>query len=486
MTLSTPGVGSVAPPDFYEERHEYTAVIELPHDITDIILEDGALVVNVDVTNPDILSESEVELFTTEPKLEVNRLKMNWTSAEAFCVDKGGHLASVSSPNHWFRIQAEVYESNFWLGGTDEATEGNWTWTDGSKWSGEHWYHLLDGGQSKNCLVLSPWFVHAQPCDEKYSSICSLPTKVMIKSDSQLVFTSENISVPALQFTWATQKESQDEEHPTNQSDVKRNRTEANARVIGGFLLTWQLIGSNQENDSANFEGHRTWKTKQEQDLDMLTIMNLVRQSKIKGVKKEKVWEALLRYRWDSFSSFAPSACLNQFQIAEAIFKTGQKLDIRYDWNIRINEEDDEFGKELYLAVLLCPSHLEEAAKLSIFFKHLPFSYKNTKRHLRTVLAATINNIQPKAGDNIKDFSAINMWYDRLNKRYNFSLGPNILPLLTSDNLTQLAMLDPPYLKAYKKPIQECLNGIDNVHKCDSMTYLIGKNTTDLVHYQSF
>ena len=74
---------------------------------------------------------------------------------------------------------------------------------------------------------------------------------------------------------------------------------------------------------------------------------------------------------------------------------------------------------------------------------------------MNTVMAATLCNIQPMAGDNIKDFSAINMWYKRLDTRYNFSLGPVILPLLNTDNLTQLAKLDPPYLKDFKANSEE-------------------------------
>ena len=115
----------------------------MPHNITDVI-GDGALVVDVDVTDPDNLSESGVELLTAGPKLEFNNLNMNWTSAEAFCVDKGGHLASVSSHHIWYKMQSFLLlqfadtlllsnNDNIWLGGTDEEREGSWTWTDGSK-----------------------------------------------------------------------------------------------------------------------------------------------------------------------------------------------------------------------------------------------------------------------------------------------------------------------------------------------------------------
>ena len=106
-------------------------------------------------------------------------------------------------------------------------------------------------------------------------------------------------------------------------------------------------------------------------------------------------------------------------------------------------------GKELY-SIIKCPFYVTEAAKLSQFFRHLLNNHR-----LNTVVASTIRNIQPLAGNNIKDFTAINMWYERLDTRYNFSLGSVILPLLKTEDLTQLAKLDPPYLKEFKASIDE-------------------------------
>ena len=194
------------------------------------------------------------------------------------------------------------------------------------------------------------------------------------------------------------------------------------------------------------------------------------------GVKKEDVWETLLRIRWSDDILKASSACLDELQAAEVIFETGNELHIKYDWNIRVNEEDTEFGKELYSIVLLCPSHLVEAAKLSVFYENLLLGMSSWYKldghwklyfNLKTVVAATFHNIQPGAGDNIKDFTAINMWYERLDTRYNFSLGPVVLPLLKTDNLTQLAKLDPPFLKDYKASIDE--------HQHDNISTAFGK-----------
>ena len=56
-----------------------------------------------------------------------------------------------------------------------------------------------------------------------------------------------------------------------------------------------------------------------------------------------------------------------------------------------------------------------------------------------------MHNIQPRAGDNIKDFTAINMWYQRLDEKYNFSLVDAILPLMTTDDMKQMEKLTPPF-----------------------------------------
>ena len=100
-----------------------------------------------------------------------------------------------------------------------------------------------------------------------------------------------------------------------------------------------------------------------------------------------------------------------------------------------------------------CPDHLVEAAKLSHFFESLL-----TNHSLETLVAATVNSIQPRAGDSIKDFTAINMWYEQLNQRYNFSMEPIITALLTNDQLRQLGTLESPYLKSVNTSITNVID----------------------------
>ena len=171
--------------------------------------------------------------------------------------------------------------------------------------------------------------------------------------------------------------------------------------------------------------------------------MSLVRESKRKMIHESEVWKTLLDHRWDNDILKTNSSCLDDNQRFQVIYKTALDLRINYN-NHWIREEDLRLGTELFSALHYCPENLIEAAKLSKLFESLI-----TNETLNTVVASTMHNIQPRAGDNIKDFTAINMWYQRLDERYNFSLGTNILPLMTTDDLTQLEALDPPFLRNY-------------------------------------
>ena len=89
-----------------------------------------------------------------------NKIYEKWSDAEKFCNTKDGNLASVENEettkflNSW---KAEEY----WLGGTDEGTEGVWRWTDGSPWNYTNWRPGQPAniskvlGDEENCLTVS-------------------------------------------------------------------------------------------------------------------------------------------------------------------------------------------------------------------------------------------------------------------------------------------------------------------------------------------
>ena len=48
-----------------------------------------------------------------------------------------GHLASVASQDvHNYLARKNL---SVWLGGSDRAAEGNWTWSDCTEWNWTHW-----------------------------------------------------------------------------------------------------------------------------------------------------------------------------------------------------------------------------------------------------------------------------------------------------------------------------------------------------------
>ena len=181
-----------------------------------------------------------------------------------------------------------------------------------------------------------------------------------------------------------------------------------------------------------------------------------MRASNVYDVEISKVWKTLLKHRWD-VEILKTNSCLGKNQVLHVIYKAGQDLNLINGSNIHnwISDDNLAFGMEIFSSLHNCPEPLVEAAKLSKLFESLI-----TNENLNTVVAATMHNIQPRAGDNIKDFTAINMWYQRLDERYNFSLGPNILPLMTTDSLTQLEALDSPFLQGYNCSYEGPVNDI--------------------------
>ena len=82
-----------------------------------------------------------------------------------------------------------------------------------------------------------------------------------------------------------------------------------------------------------------------------------------------------------------------------------------------------------------------EAKRLSVFFEPL---LKN--HNLGTIIAATMHNIQPRAGTRIEENTFVNLWYKYLDERYNFALGPAVFSLFTTEELEQLISLETPFL----------------------------------------
>ena len=92
-------------------------------------------------------------------------------------------------------------------------------------------------------------------------------------------------------------------------------------------------------------------------------------------------------------------------------------MNVQYCWSFPVSQEDLALGTEIYLAIQICVSPTEEAARLSFFLK-------DNQTILATVIAATMHNIQPLAGDYNNDMTYTRGW-----KR--FTTFPGDLKFLT-------------------------------------------------------
>ncbi|XP_076796085.1 C-type lectin domain family 4 member F isoform X2 [Arvicanthis niloticus] len=64
-----------------------------------------------------------------------SRDKKSWHEAENFCVSQGAHLASVTSQEEQSFLVQITNGVYYWIGLTDQGSEGNWRWVDGTSFN---------------------------------------------------------------------------------------------------------------------------------------------------------------------------------------------------------------------------------------------------------------------------------------------------------------------------------------------------------------
>ena len=189
-SFSTPGYNDT---DYKGDFYKASQVIHFHIDLSQTSDEES-LVINVEV--PDGVKWQHSK---QDKKLKLYLEKKTFHEAESFCEKLGGHQVSIGSEsmyNEVLKIQSDIKGQNIWLGGTDEALEGNWTWTDGTPWSFNRWNKpepnngnigLLSLGQGCiSCGILVSGIgargVSSEHMENMEMFSCS-PTKV--RSDSQ-------------------------------------------------------------------------------------------------------------------------------------------------------------------------------------------------------------------------------------------------------------------------------------------------------------
>lgn len=108
----------------------------------------------------DVAEETQVEGYTghlyefyTLPESEWESGPITWQQAERRCEWKGGHLAVIESSTENFLLysamKAKGYE-NAYFGFSDESSEGNWKWVDGTSTAYTNWHSGEPNNQNGN------------------------------------------------------------------------------------------------------------------------------------------------------------------------------------------------------------------------------------------------------------------------------------------------------------------------------------------------
>ena len=86
--------------------------------------------ISEEVNNDEEISTVNAEEFWRQHSISAlhffNQRNTTWYQAEAVCVSNGGHLVSIASKDEFHDVK-NIHKGHFWLGGSDEAVEGNWT-----------------------------------------------------------------------------------------------------------------------------------------------------------------------------------------------------------------------------------------------------------------------------------------------------------------------------------------------------------------------
>merc|ERR1712228_181115 len=105
----------------------------------------------------------------------VHSEKKKWQEAQSVCQAEGGNLASPDddSIHHWLGKQFTNL-GRIWIGATDEANHGSWTWTNGNPVNKTNWAPDEPNGAHEHCAHIKnssgEW--NDQSCNPQISFVC--------------------------------------------------------------------------------------------------------------------------------------------------------------------------------------------------------------------------------------------------------------------------------------------------------------------------
>ena len=196
-TFSTPGFGDPNyGGDFYHRDH----LIRIQWNVSSMLNHssdsESSLVIRVTASGGE-----RWQVSGQDKELKLYRRSSNFHQAEHFCLGLGGHLASIGSQEENEKILREAELTSVWLGGTDQTSEGNWSWLDGKTWHFTNWgKHEPSSQDQRNCLSVSAfegedspsW--HAISCDSIFESFfCRVEPRTNVGSKTLTIARDQDL-----------------------------------------------------------------------------------------------------------------------------------------------------------------------------------------------------------------------------------------------------------------------------------------------------
>ncbi|KAG1935420.1 CD209 antigen-like protein D [Pimephales promelas] len=99
--------------------------------------------------------------------------KKNWTESRRYCRERGADLIIINN-----RLETDLTRNisdQVWIGLTDSAVEGTWTWVDGSTLTSEFWATGQPNScnwQDEDCAIIQSQGWTDYPCDRTFRWTC--------------------------------------------------------------------------------------------------------------------------------------------------------------------------------------------------------------------------------------------------------------------------------------------------------------------------
>ena len=426
----------------------------------------ASLVIQLEVDTREGAVENEyVEYREGFGYTEHNADHMTWVDAEAHCQREGGHLASIHSDDQALELGLLSAGGSYWIGAAYDWGQGAWIWTDGSPWDYSKWaYGFGISGGDRDCVRAYGDGWQDVSCTEVRSFICkSNPIRISGQRNVTFKYTYQQLSLTSFEV-WYT--------HRPNGLEVRKPLEQ---KRTTGCRLSWFFLDSNGSRLSMEVGEQPEYWDPDDGYLQPLLhkMMQQAHQARMKNMTREDAIEKTLveKAKLILSETFEYNKMCSGGQVKKSYYK---KLFGEIDLGLivhpsgekpNISEDDMKTGFMMYSGLIYC----SESVALSKFLQGILSSQSP-----RSIIQATVNTIQ--SGDIVEraDKEGMNLFYQALDKIFQFQLGKILLATASKSEIESMKAKDWPYFFHHSIELEQCLNGT-NCHGIHTLIQSLGE-----------